>query len=144
MLLRSMLVAGIVLLAWLVIAPGCMTFRISDENAYRQFRKKGLELKTATYKVNGSDIHYVMVGADTLPTLVFIHGTPGSWSAFTEYLQDPVLLFHYRLVSVDRPGFGYSDFGNVLHLADQSIHLQPLFTEIDNGKPVFLAGHSLG
>lgn len=121
-----------------------MTFRISDETADRQFRRKGLELKTATYQVNGSDIHYVMVGLDTLPTLVFIHGTPGSWSAFKDYLQDPALLFHYRIVSVDRPGFGYSDFGNALHLGDQSLRLMPLLHEIQNGKPVFLAGHSLG
>lgn len=139
-----MLVAGVLMLAWLICAPGCMTFRISDETADRQFRRKGLELKTATYQVNGSDIHYVMVGLDTLPTLVFIHGTPGSWSAFKDYLQDPALLFHYRIVSVDRPGFGYSDFGNALHLGDQSLRLMPLLHEIQNGKPVFLAGHSLG
>jgi pimeloyl-ACP methyl ester carboxylesterase len=139
-----MLVAGVLMLAWLIFAPGCMTFRISDETAERQFRRKGLELKTATYQVNGSDVHYVMVGLDTLPTLVFIHGTPGSWSAFKDYLQDPALLFHYRIVSVDRPGFGYSDFGNALHLGDQSLYLMPLMREINNGKPIFLAGHSLG
>lgn len=139
-----MLIAGVILLAWLVIAPGCMTFRMSDAKASKRFKRKGIELTTASYQVNGSTIHYVMTGQDTLPTLIMVHGTPGSWSAFEDYLQDATLLLHYRVVSVDRPGFGYSDFGHAMNLADQSLYLMPLIQEINNGRPVYLAGHSLG
>jgi pimeloyl-ACP methyl ester carboxylesterase len=144
MLMKSMLVAGVTMLAWLIFAPGCMTFRTTDETAVKKFSRKGIELKTATYQVNGTDIHYVMVGTDTLPTLILVHGTPGSWGAFEDYLEDPALLLHYRVVSVDRPGFGYSNFGQAMNLADQSVYLMPLLREIHNDKPVFLAGHSLG
>jgi pimeloyl-ACP methyl ester carboxylesterase len=121
-----------------------MTFRTTDESAYKRFQRKGIELTTATYRVNGTEIHYAMTGLDSLPTLILVHGTPGSWSAFQDYLENPKLLFHYRVVSVDRPGFGYSDFGHAMNLADQSLYLMPLLREIDNGKPFFLAGHSLG
>lgn len=85
-----------------------------------------------------------MVGNDTLPTLIFLHGSPSAWTSFSSYLENPALLFHYRMVSVDRPGFGYSDFGEALHLEEQSMFLLPLFKAISNGKPMFLAGHSLG
>ena len=48
------------------------------------------------------------------------------------------------MVSVDRPGFGYSDFGQAQHLDMQSIWISPLFYLLANHKPMFLAGHSLG
>jgi pimeloyl-ACP methyl ester carboxylesterase len=141
--LGVLIIAGI-LLMWILIAPGCMTFRISDEKAQAMFARKGLELKTNTIKVNGKDIHYAMVGNDSLPTLVFLHGSPSAWNAFLSYMQDPALLFHFRMVSIDRPGFGFSDFGYALPLEEQSKLLMPVFREIRNSKPVYLAGHSLG
>ena len=48
------------------------------------------------------------------------------------------------MVSVDRPGFGYSDFGQVQHLDVQSFLISPLFYHLSNQKPTFLVGHSLG
>jgi pimeloyl-ACP methyl ester carboxylesterase len=141
--LSVLIIVGI-LLVWVLIAPGCMTFRIPDDKAQAMFARKGLELKTNTIKVNGKDIHYAMVGNDSLPTLVFLHGSPSAWNAFLSYMQDPELLFHFRMVSIDRPGFGFSDFGYALPLDEQSKLLMPVFGEIRNNKPVYLAGHSLG
>jgi pimeloyl-ACP methyl ester carboxylesterase len=141
--LSVLIIVGI-LLMWVLIAPGCMTFRLSDEKAQAMFARKGLELKTNTIKVNGKDIHYAMVGNDSLPTLVFLHGSPSAWNAFLTYMQDPELLFHFRMVSIDRPGFGFSDFGYALPLDEQSKLLMPVIQEIRNNKPVYLAGHSLG
>ncbi|HSF45929.1 MAG TPA: alpha/beta hydrolase [Chitinophagaceae bacterium] len=141
--LGVLIIVSIVLL-WVLVAPGCMTFRISDDKAQSIFARKGLELKTNTIKVNGKDIHYAMVGNDTLPTLVFLHGSPSAWNAFLSYMQDPELLFHFRMVSIDRPGFGFSDFGYALPLDEQSKLLMPVFREIRNNKPIYLAGHSLG
>jgi len=48
------------------------------------------------------------------------------------------------MVSVDRPGFGYSDFGKAQHLESQSREISPLFSLLDNRQPAFIAGHSLG
>jgi pimeloyl-ACP methyl ester carboxylesterase len=139
----ALIVVGI-LLMWILIAPGCMTFRISDEKAGAIFARKGLELKTDIIKVNGKDIHYAMVGNDSLPTLVFLHGSPSAWNAFLAYMQDAELLFHFRMVSIDRPGFGFSDFGYALPLEEQSKMMMPVLNKINNGKAVYLAGHSLG
>lgn len=121
-----------------------MTFRTSDATARKKFAGKGLDLRTYTIKVNGSDIHFVAVGNDTLPTMVFIHGSPSSWDAFQSYMEDPKLLSRYRMVSIDRPGFGLSGFGKAFPLEIQSRMLMPVFDKIRNGKPVYLAGHSLG
>lgn len=144
MMIRSIIFFLVVLFTWIILAPGCMTFRLSDEKAQADFLKKGLELKTEFIKVNDRQIHYTMVGNDSLPTLIFIHGSPSAWNSFEHFMKDPSLLFHYRMVSVDRPGFGYSGFGDAVTLAEQSILLLPIFDVVKNGKPVFLAGHSLG
>ena len=126
------------------MAQSCMMFRTSDSKAIAAFAKDGITLHTNTLHVNKRKLHYVFTGADTLPTIVFVHGSPGSWNAFEQYLKDTDLLQRYRMLSIDRPGFGYSDFGDALDLEDQSMIIAPLFQQIKNGKPVYLVGHSLG
>jgi pimeloyl-ACP methyl ester carboxylesterase len=143
-MMRSVMVIIVLLIVWLVIAPGCMTFRKADKEMVRVFQQKGVQLHVSTQKVEGRNIHYAATGNDTLPTIVFIHGTPGSWDAFAGYMQDSILLRHYRMISIDRPGFGYSDFGQPVHLLRQSELISPVLEKLDNGRPMYLAGHSLG
>lgn len=132
------------IILWAFLAQGCMSFRITDEEAKKQFQQKGLDLNINNIKVGARNIHYVSVGDDSKPMLVFVHGTPGSWNAFMGYMEDKSLTEHFRVVSVDRPGFGYSDFGNVVNLAAQSKILNDWLAKINNGRPVYLVGHSLG
>lgn len=121
-----------------------MTFRKPDSEMKLEFEKAGVNLTTSTTKIGKRNIHYAKTGDDSLPTLLFVHGTPGSWDAFAIYMRDKELLKHYRMISVDRPGFGYSDFGEPLHLAEQSLLLNAAINKLRNGKPVYLVGHSLG
>ena len=142
--MKSMIVFGIILVVWIIFAQSCMTFRKTDDEMKKQFESKGVQLKTATKEIDGRHIHYAQTGKDSLPTLVFIHGTPGSWNAFANYLEDKDLLTKYRLISVDRPGFGFSDFGRAENLQRQSELISPLLHKLDNGQPMYLIGHSLG
>ena len=142
--MKSMIVFGIILIAWIIFAQSCMTFRKADGEMKKEFESRGVVLKTVTEKIDGRNIHYAQTGQDSLPTLVFIHGTPGSWNAFANYLVDSDLLQKYRLISIDRPGFGYSDFGRAENLRRQSELISPLLYKLDNGQPVYLIGHSLG
>ena len=89
-------------------------------------------------------MHYAQSGNDTFPTIVFVHRSPGSWNAFSKYMKDKELLDKYRMVSIDRPGFGNSDFGKAEPLEEQSALISPLFNDWKNGKPIYLVGHSLG
>lgn len=139
-----MRIGMVVLVSWLVFAQGCMTFRTSDKKAKASFAEKGIILKTTTVKRNGHTLHFVQTGADSLPTLLFIHGTPGSWTAFEPYLKDSILLTRFRLISIDRPGFGDSDFGDAMHLDQQSEIMGPVIKSLKNGHPLWLIGHSMG
>lgn len=138
------IVIAVVLFGWVLLAPWFFTLRMSDDSAKQLFSKQGIPFKTGSIKVSGKDIHYVMAGNDSLPTLAFVHGSPSSWHAFIDYMKDAELLKHYRIISIDRPGFGYSNFGEAMTLQEQAKHILPLFKVTQNNQPVYLAGHSLG
>ena len=141
---KSLLLILLVLGGWLILAQSCFTFRTADSKAINSFQKDGISLKTATIKQDGFPLHYVQTGNDSLPTLVFIHGTPGSWNAFDRFLKDSLLRTQYRMISIDRPGFGYSNFGEALNLSDQSRIIGPVLESLKNKEAFWLVGHSLG
>lgn len=143
-MLRFIVIAGIALFSVAFLLQCCFRFRTSDSEAINDFNTKGLLLRTPSIKIGNKHIHYAQIGNDSLPTLLFVHGSPGSWDNFMTYMQDQDLLAKYRMVSVDRPGFGYSDFGQSLHLQQQSDLISQLIGHLSNGKPLYLIGHSLG
>ena len=140
----TFIVLGIVLIAWLVCAQSCMKFHIVDAEARKQFSDAGVNLQLDNIEVDGFNMHYAKTGNDSLPTLFFVHGSPGSWDAFSRYLKDKDLLSKYRMISIDRPGFGDSEFGKAKNLEEQSKLISPLLVYFKNNKPVYVIGHSLG
>ena len=121
-----------------------MTFRSSSAEVDAFFKKKDVDAVQLSYKVGFRQIHYVKTGDETKPLVVFIHGSPGSLSAFIHFLADTSLLGRTELISTDRPGFGYSNFGNgVGSLHDQCEILRPLLEKHKNNRPLILVGHSL-
>jgi len=144
-ILRRLLIGFLILISvWLVFAQCSMKFRMSDSEAKEKFSKNNVDLITETIKVDGFDMHYAKTGNDTFPTLFFVHGSPGGWKSFERYMQDKDLLSKYRMISVDRPGFGYSNFGDAKNLDDQSKLISPIVKSFQNGKPMYAIGHSLG
>jgi len=70
--------------------------------------------KTHTYKdKDGQPLHFVQIGSNEssndVPAILFIHGSPGNWEGWAEFLQDSELREKYFMVAVDRPGYGGSD-----------------------------------
>ena len=133
-----------IFLGIVLLLNGCLMMRTSDSKAKADFKRLGLFLSTPTFTVNDYSLHYATIGADTLPTIVFIHGSPGSWDAFEIFLKDTFLLKKYRMISVDRPGFGYSNFGEAQNLHQQATIIGALLGNLQNNKPLYLVGHSLG
>jgi pimeloyl-ACP methyl ester carboxylesterase len=142
---RRLLTGFLILIAiWLVFAQCSMKFRMSDSEAKEKFSKNNIALTTEFITIDGFKRHYAKTGSDSLPTLFFVHGSPGGWTAFEKYMQDKDLLSKYRMISVDRPGFGYSQFGDSKNLDEQSKLISPIAKMFQNGKPMYAVGHSLG
>ena len=142
---RTLLISvGALLAVWIVIVRFMMQGHLTDSYAKKIFAERDINLFTATEKINGHHLHYVKTGNNDLPSIIFIHGSPGSWGAFMYYLQDKELASRFRLIAIDRPGFGYSDFGNPENLAKQAALISSLLSLLKNDKPMYLVGHSLG
>lgn len=133
-----------VVAGWVIFAQSCMKFRISDSEAKAAFENRGLQVSFNFTDSPKKGLHYVKSGTDTLPTLLFVHGSPGSWDAFRQYMMDSSLLAHFRMIAIDRPGFGYSHFGKAMRLPEQVAMIKKLVDKEKNGKPVHLIGHSIG
>jgi pimeloyl-ACP methyl ester carboxylesterase len=142
---RTILYSLALLAVWLLLAQ-CfiMRNRWSDNKAYRVFKAKNVPLTIYDTVISEQHLHYAICGPDTLPTLVFIHGSPGSWMNYMKYMWDSSMRKKFRIVAIDRPGFGYSDFGKAAHLQEQSKVILPVLEKLKNNQPMFLAGHSMG
>lgn len=133
-----------ILLAYIITCQSCMTMRMTPNETRKYFTEEKVAFQSHSVSIGKHHLHYIQTGNPDRPTLFFVHGSPGSWDAFKKYLTDSLLLSKYRMIAVDRPGFGYSDFGEAEDLSTQSGLLQQLVTHTANEKPVTLVGHSLG
>lgn len=84
-------------------------------------------------------------GDSALPVVLFVHGAPSSLSFFNAFFKDTTLLNRARLVAVDRPGYGYSDFGWVeTSIVRQAAFLQPLIDRYKRAPFLLIVGSSYG
>jgi pimeloyl-ACP methyl ester carboxylesterase len=128
-----------------VLLPRCISIRMSDRKIHAYFADKPRRPAFRTIEVQGRPVHYAVQGPDSLPTVLFIHGSPGSWDAFIGFFSDSALYTRARLVSVDRPGFGKSGLGEPeVSLKMQAACLAPLLRLSHTERKPILVGHSLG
>ena len=124
---------------------GCMQFRMSKSEIDTYFANKQKKGVLHKYESGKRVLSYLEVGDSTLPLVVFVHGSPGSLSAFIDFMADTVLLSKATLITVDRPGFGASNFGYAEpSLEKQAAFLKPILEKHHRQRPIILVGHSLG
>lgn len=143
---RRISVIAIVLFGSVMLfSHACMTFRMSGKEVTQFIDEHHLHATQEQYSINDRQIHYVTSGDQQKPLVLFVHGSPGSLSAFIDFLADTTLLQNFLLITTDRPGFGYSNFGNAEpSLVKQAALLKPILEKYKNNKPIILVGHSLG
>ena len=86
-------------------------FSIDQEEIDAAFAGLLFEPEFNTIQLHGKSLHYVAVGDTGKPVVVFVHGSPGTWDNFLYFLTDTTLLNTYRMIAVDRPGFGKAIMG---------------------------------
>jgi pimeloyl-ACP methyl ester carboxylesterase len=117
---------------------------MSPKEIDKFFAGKNLSASQHTYKEGFRDFHYVKAGNPVGPLVLFLHGSPGSLSAFIHFLADSALRKEALLITADRPGFGYSNFGyGEPSLKAQADFLRPILEKHKLNRPIVLVGHSL-
>ena len=126
---------------------GCLQFRETSYVVRSHFTAKQLRPHLGFYRSVGRNVRYVAVGNDSLPTVVFLHGSPSSLSYFKDYLDDSLLLSKAKLYAVDRPGYGYtSGFGKPMtSIAKQAEVVRFLLDSVRTSqRPIILVASSYG
>jgi pimeloyl-ACP methyl ester carboxylesterase len=90
------------------------------------------------------EINAPVSAAEARQLIVFVHGTPGSLSSFSAYLNDPLMRENFHMISVTRPGWLADGDPKQPSLEEQARALQPLLRRDRSGKGAILMGHSYG
>ncbi len=135
----------VAIFALLLLMDSCLQFRMSKSEINDHFKNSKNKGVLKQYTLDDRTINYLITGDTDKPLVVFVHGSPGSLSAFIDFMSDSLLLQKAMLISVDRPGFGSSNFGHAEpSLQKQAAMLKPMLEEYKENRPIILVGHSLG
>jgi pimeloyl-ACP methyl ester carboxylesterase len=135
----------VAIFAFILLMDSCIQFRMSKSEIDAFFKDKEKKGTLKQYAVGKRTLNYLIAGDTNKPLIVFVHGSPGSLSAFIDFMADSTLLNRAQLITVDRPGFGASNFGYAEpSLQKQASLLKPILEEYKNDRPIILVGHSLG
>jgi len=124
----------------------CMNFRTSDKKTRKYFEEAGVT-STITYMKTSlidDDVRIISTGDSSTQTVLFVHGAPGSGDAFYSYLKRPELLEKANLITYDRPGYGYSGFGDAMISIEAQARVVAAIIEEHKLQNVILVGHSYG
>jgi pimeloyl-ACP methyl ester carboxylesterase len=104
-MMKKLLLAAILLslagTAYLFLRPDLTLPKEQVKAAYRLPNSHFIQWK-------GAELHYTLSGPDTAMTILMIHGFGGSHRDFDKL--DSLLNHSYRIVRMDLPGFGLSDY----------------------------------
>lgn len=145
---------ALVLTIILLVVAWFVDFRQTDQELADEFRGQSIRPTVQYYRVNEPgnkprSIRFMETparsGDSLLPVVLFVHGAPSSLSFFNAFFKDTTLLNRAQLVAVDRPGYGYSDFGRVeTSIIRQAELLQPLIDRYRKAPYLMVVGSSYG
>ncbi len=134
------------LIIFFIFINSCVTLRKSDKTVLKEFKKHNQTPVIYHDIYNGISIRYI---ADkkfnkNLPTIIFVHGAPGSSDNYYKHLQDVDLQKKANLVTIDRLGYGYSNFGKAeVSLEKQAKMIEFIIQKYKENK-IMLVGWSYG
>jgi pimeloyl-ACP methyl ester carboxylesterase len=147
MLLRRRYVLPIL---FVMLWAGCrdcsvLKLRVNDRDLTETLKSMPYPFRVVHQRVGDRSIRFLQAGADSLPMLILLHGSPSSLSAWRPLYTDPRFLSKYQLIAIDRPGYGYSDFGDVVTgLQEQVALLQVVIDSLTRDRKAILLGSSYG
>ena len=123
-----------------------MSFRLSDEKIQKAFEGSKHSPSINYLDFQGKQLRYLTLHNDTSKAyVVFIHGAPGSSTDYINYFKDSAFHSRYNLVSMDRLGYGYSEFGHAeTSMEQQAASIQTLIEKHCKNQRIILVGHSYG
>lgn len=143
-------IIGTILILFLIalLMIGQVSMRKSDNDVYAYFKKNNTsEASIARFNFEDKEIRYISSGveaSESTTAILFIHGAPGSSDSFYGYLADSILRQKSHMVTVDRLGYGYSEYGKAeIDIQKQAAPFAALINQIP-AKNWVIVSHSYG
>ena len=131
----------------LLVSDRFIQFRSTDEEIRDHYASRKLPINIQYYKAAGRQMRYISTGNDPAkPVILFIHGAPSSSGYYRHFLSDTALRNLANLIAVDRPGYGFSGFGEPEpDIGKQAAMIAPILDSLNKGsRPVVVVGASYG
>ena len=145
--LRTLAVLLILFIIACFVFDHYVQFRKSDQELKEFYAANRIPAEIHYYQSHGRKLRYVSVGDENAEgTLLFLHGSPGSMSFYSRRFMDSDIVSRFRIYAVDRPGYGYSGFGDPEpSIQKQSEMIRPILDSLHQVKhPVIIVGSSYG
>ncbi len=90
---RGFLITLFIFVGLISIMDSCLQFRMSKSEIGQYFQNKKYKGSIHQYETETQRIiNYLKVGDTGKPLVGFVHGSPGSLSAFIDFMADTILL----------------------------------------------------
>jgi pimeloyl-ACP methyl ester carboxylesterase len=119
----------------------------TDKELDEHFQDKTVKPRYKQIGFLDRKLHYAVLSKnDTLPLLVMVHGAPGAWYGYLNLAEDSLLQENFKIVAVDRLGYGKSGYGKEeLSIQMQALAIKDIIEkENTTHKKVYLVGRSYG
>ena len=134
-------------IVWSLTSCSVLQWRATDQEIYAAFAARGVSTEISYFDVDSLNLTMriqEVTSNDTGINLVFFHGSPSSLSAWDGYLRDTLLISKARAYAIDRPGYGYSNFGEAMTSIDQQAQIMSAILDDKNLENVISIGSSYG
>ncbi|MEM9340621.1 MAG: alpha/beta hydrolase [Bacteroidota bacterium] len=136
-------VAGLALLSFIILCYS-VKFRISDDEVLE--RIQGARVTIDYLPFADRQIRNILVERENKTLLILLHGSPSSSAQWVPLVNDSLLSEKVDFLMIDRPGYGYSSFGNpILSVEKQTQGIQLAIRQyVDKYQKVVVFGTSYG
>lgn len=145
--LVRLLVGGLIVLVLGLIAMhvGMSMMQTSDQDVIDLFAEVEIDIGIDHVEVDGLPVRAIVEKSTSADShlVIMVHGAPGSWDAFASYMQDPRYREKYRMVALDRPGYGGSTHDPLVSIVDQAAIVRALIDRYRLSTCTVI-GHSYG
>ena len=130
----------------LVVGAVVISMPDGEKSVLKDLEKAGIETTEHTFMYRDTfEVKSRSLGNTDGAKVVFIHGSPGDWTAHSKVFSDSILLKNYHMISIDRAGYGGT---TVPAQSDLKIHGEVAWAGIaphlKPGEKIIVVGHSYG
>lgn len=135
---------GLILLFICLLLLSFNMMKKNPDKLMANLAAEGVEVKEQAVDFKGEAIHSVSVGDTNLPLVLFIHGSPGDWTAWEGFFTHEQLSGSYCMIAYDRPGFGETEVPATASLSRQVEAAMAVMDYYGREKKFIVVGHSYG